>query len=88
MGVWRVTIVKGGSFQEPPGVEWSNVYTLKTPTGVELNAGNAIDSIVGLEKSIHSSEVRFLRGTVYIKSLLGFTFEPYFGKDLIGVGVI
>ncbi len=87
MGIWRVTVEKRHAFQQPEGVEFSNVYTLSTAAGVELNGANAISSIVTLEKAVHGNAVSFDRATVYLKRALT-GYDPFYGEDLSGTGQI
>ncbi len=86
MGKFRVIITKSQTFQGKVE-EFSNVYVLDTGTFEGFDDEAAINSIVGLEKAVHSTEVTFVRGESYgINPVTGD--NPRFGKPLSGAGTM
>lgn len=83
MAEFQVVVLKSIPFQ---GVEeeYSNVYTLTTDFGEQFADEAAIDSIVGLERGVHATTVRFLSAVSY--EGVGGNLTPRFRKfiDLPG----
>lgn len=86
MGNFKIIITKEVDFQGRKE-QFSNVYTLSTGVAEAFDDGAAIDSIVELERAVHTQFVRFVRAESYgVNPVTGD--NPRFGKDLAVVGTM